>query len=228
MKRWYCALLVLIVTFGLVGCVQPVVAPPPSEEEAAPVSQTETYTDENGLFTAEYPADWVVQPYGFGDEDPTPHVIFGSEQEILDLSLVYEPLPENQIGVAVILLHRDMAAEAGITAETPLEEVAQVVVASMAPEEAQAGMPEATIESITLENGTPAVRIKMAAPTEAYVIHLADMGDGVYLLAPQILALGYENAELEAQVEAIINSVEVTATGEEVMAVTMSRMGGTE
>jgi len=193
--------------------------------EMGDVPQTETYVDENGLFTAEYPAGWVVDPYGFGDEDPTPHVNFGSQQEILELSMASEPLPEDQIGMSVILLHRDMVAEQGITAETPLEDIAQLVMASMAPEEAQEGMSEATIESITLENGTPAVRITTAAPSEAYVIHLVDMGDGVILLAPQILALGYENAELEAQVEAIINSVDLTASGEEVMAFIMSKMG---
>ena len=197
---------------------------PAAEMGDAP--QTETYTDENGLFTAEYPEGWVVDPYGFGDEDPTPHVNFGSDQEILELSMASEPLPEDQIGGSVILLHRNMLAEAGVTGETPLEEVAQMVIAGMASE--MAVMDEATLEPITLENGTPAVRITMAAPTEAYVVRLADMGDGILLLVPQILAPSYENAELEAQIEAIANSVEVTASGEEVMAVIMERMGATE
>lgn len=226
MKRWFYSLLALIVAFGLAGCIQPVVAPPQPEEEAVPIPQTETYVDENGLFTAEYPAGWVVDPYGFGDEDPTPHVNFGSDREILELSMAGEPLPEDQIGGSVILLHRDMLAEAGVTAETPLEELGQMVIVGMAPEEAQVGMAEAVLDSITLENGTPAVRITMAGPTEAYVVRLADMGDGVILLVPQILALDYENAELEAQIEAIANSVEVTASGEEVMAFIMENMGG--
>jgi hypothetical protein len=119
-----------------------------------------------------------------------------------------------------------MLAEAGVTAETSLEEMAQMVVASMAPEEL--GMAEAIYEAITLADGTPAVRVTVAAPTEVAVVRLADVGDGILLLVPQILAPGYENAELEAQIEAIANSVEVTASGEEVMAVIMERMGATE
>ncbi len=198
-----------------------------SAAETGDAPQTETYTDENGLFTAEYPAGWIVDPYGFGAEDPTPHVNFGSDREILELSMAGETLPEDQIGGSVILLHRAMLAEAGVTAETPLEEIAQMVMASMAPDEVQAGMAEATYESTALADGTPAVRINVAAPTEAVLIRLADMGDGILLLAPQILAPDYENAELEAQIEAIANSVEVTASGEEVMAVIMERMGAT-
>lgn len=210
-------LALLILAMGVAACsLKPITVQP----------QTQTYVDENGLFTAEYPAGWVVDPYGFGDEDPTPHVSFGSQQEILLLSMAGEPLPEDQIGMSVILLPQAM--EPKITAETPLDEVARLILASMAPPEAQEAMPDATFESITLENGTPAVRFTMAAPTEAYVVHLAEMGDGVYLLAPQILAPGYENAELQAQVEAIINSVKVTASSEEIMAFMMGRMGETE
>ncbi len=227
MKRWTYLMFALILTVGLIGCGGQA-APPPPEEEAAPAPQTETYTDENGFFTADYPTGWVVEPYGFGDEAPTPHVVFGSNQEILDLGEAYEPLPEDQIGVVVMILPRDMFAEAGVTAETPLEEVAPMVIAGTAPEEAQEGMAEATYESVTLDNGTQAIRATAAIATEAYVVHLADVGDGLYLLAPQILAVDYENAELEAQVEAIINSVEVTAPTEEVMGFIMEKMGAME
>ena len=228
MKFWQHLIFALFLAFGLIGCGGQAAAPPPSQAEAAPAPQTETYTDEHGFFTADYPTGWVVEPYGFGDEDPTPHVIFGSHQEILDLSEVNEPLPEDQIGVVVILLPRDMFAEAGVTAETPLEEVARLVVMGTAPEEAKESLADAAIKSITLSNGTPAVRITTAAPTEAYVVHLADVGDGLYLLAPQVLAVDYHNAELEAQVEAIINSVEVTASAEDVMGFIMDKMSAME
>ena len=134
MKRWHYFIIALFLAVGLIGCGgQPAATQP--EEEAAPVPQTETYTDERGFFTAEYPAGWVVEPYNFGDEMPFPHVAFGSHQEILDLSMVYEPLPEDQIGVAVMLLPRDLFAEAGVTAETPLEEAAPLVLMSMADDE---------------------------------------------------------------------------------------------
>jgi len=87
---------------------------------------------------------------------------------------------------------------------------------------------EATFESVSLSNGAPAVRITAAAPTEAYVMHFADLDDGLYLFTPQILAVDYKNAELEAQVEAIINSVEVTASAEDVMGFIMGKMGAME
>jgi hypothetical protein len=220
--------LVVVLAVGLIGCGGQ--AAPPSQPEEAEAPQLQTYTDENGFFTAEYPAGWVVQPYGFGDEAPFPHVTFASHQEIIDLSEVYEPLPEEQIGVAVMILPQAMFAEAGVTAETPLEEVARLVLAGMAdaPEEIDELLAEATFESISLSNGAPAVRITATAPTEAYVIHFADLGEGLYLFTPQILAVGYENAELEGQVEAIVNSVEVTASGDEVLGFIMEKMGAME
>ena len=217
MKFWqYPLLVLLLMTLGLFGCGGQA-APETQPEEAAPAPQTETYTDENGFFTAEYPAGWMVEPYGFEDA-PFPHVIFGSHQEIIDLSEVYEPLPENQIGVAVMLIPRDMFAEAGVTAETPLDEVARLVLGGMAdaPEDVEELLAEATFEAVTLSNGVPAARITASVPTEAYVIHFADVGDGLYLFTPQILAVDYHNANLEAEVEAIINSVNVTASSEEV------------
>ena len=65
------------------------------------------------------------------------------------------------------------------------------------------------------------------APTEAYVMTFSDQGDGLYLFTSQILAPDYENAELEAQVMAIVNSVELTASADEIMGFIMGKMGGT-
>lgn len=225
MKRWQYLIFALFLAVGLIGCGEQA-APPQLEEEEAPVPQTETYTDEHSFFTAEYPAGWVVQPYLFGDEAPFPHVAFGSHQEIMDLSMVYEPLPEDQIGVGVMILPRDMFAEAGVTAETPLDEVAQMVLMGLAdnPAEAAEMLAEATFESSTLSDGTPAVYATASIPTEAYAMTLADLGDGLYLFTSQILAVDYHNAELEAQVEAIVNSVELTASSEEVMEFIISKM----
>ena len=228
MKLWHHLIFTLLLTVGLIGCgAQPA---QPQAQEAAPAPPTETYTDENGFFTADYPAGWIVEPYGFGDEAPFPHVTFGSNQEIIDLSNAMKPLPEDQIAVAVMLLSSDMFAEAGVTAESSLEEVAPLVLASMAEgdEDIAQAMAKATIEPVNLSNGTPAVRVTAAAPSEAYIVRLADLGNGVYLFAPAVIAVDYHNAELEGQIEAIVNSVKVTASSEEVMAFVMEKMGGME
>ena len=58
MKLWHHLLFTLLLAVGLIGCgAQPA---QPQAEEAAPAAETETYTDENGFFTAEYPAGWLV------------------------------------------------------------------------------------------------------------------------------------------------------------------------
>ena len=57
---------------------------------------------------------------------------------------------------------------------------------------------------------------------------LADLGDGLYLFASRIEALDYHNAELEAQVEAIVNSFALTGSAEEVMAFITAQMSAME
>ncbi len=187
----------------------------------------EIYINENSFLTAQYPTGWVAQSNILGDMVPFPHVGFGSHREIMDLSLAEKPLPEDQIGAALMLVPHDMFAEAGVTAETPLEEVAKVVLTGMF-EGVEGVMEKATFASITLNDSTPAVYITAASPNEDYVMNFAELSDGLYLLASQILAVGYRNAELEAQTEAIVNSVEFTTSSNEVMAFIMEKISAME
>ena len=49
----------LFIAIGLVGCSGQAVETQPQQ---APPPQTETYTDEHGFFSVDYPAGWVVKP----------------------------------------------------------------------------------------------------------------------------------------------------------------------
>lgn len=190
-----------------------------------------TYTDKHGFFTVQYPADWIVEPYLFGDEMPMPHVAISSDKEVNEKSMAWEPLPEGQIGVGIMLLPHSMFAEAGLTADTPLEETARTILMAMGaddPEAVAEMVTQATFEEISLANGTPAILGRSSAPTEAYVMTLSEQVDGLYLFTSQILALDYANAELEAQVMEIVNSVELTAPAEEIMGFIMAKMGAME
>lgn len=221
--RWT---VVAYVALMLMAC-QPI-QPVTTEDVAAPTLAT--YTDQHGFFTAQYPADWVVKPH-MGEEMPVPHVAIGSHMEIMEKSSAWELLPEDQIGVGIMLLPRDMFAEAGLTADTPLEEAARLILTGMGaddPEAVAEMVAQTTFEEITLANGIPAVLGRSSAPTEAYVMTLSDQGDSLYLFTSQILALDYENAVLEAQVMAIVNSIEVTASTDEIMAFIMGKMGASQ
>lgn len=218
------AVLVCIALF-LVAC-QPIQPPVISSDPAA---ATTTYIDEQGYFTVEYPAEWVALGDLFADA-PFPHVGIGSHQEIVDLSTAEQLLPEDQIGVGLMLIPRAMFAEAGITAETPLTEVAPLLLMAMSGDAAltAALLGDAAATPITLRNGAPAVRLAFDGLTEAYEITLADVGDGLLLFASRIQALDHRNAALEAQVDAVVDSFALNATAEQVMGFIMAQMGAIE
>ena len=223
MKRQLSNVLILACAMLLLTSCQ-LAQPAATEHEAAPALAT--YTDANGFFTLRYPAAWVVKPHLFGDEMPIPHVAIASHAEIIDKSIESELLPEEQIGVAIMLLPSAMFADAGLTADTPLEEAARLILMGMGADEPDAVaqmVDAATFEAISLDNGTSAVLISSSAPTEAYEMTLSDWGDGLYLFTSQIQALDYHSAELEAQVLEIVNSVMVTATAEQVMGFMMEK-----
>jgi hypothetical protein len=194
-----------------------------------PASALSTYTDKHDFFTADYPADWVALGYLFADA-PFPHVGIGSHQEIIDLSTADQLLPEDQIGVGLMLIPRDMFAEAGLTADTPLAEVLPLLLMAMADDtEVMAGLiDDAVAEPHTLANGAPAVRLAFDGLTEGYGMALADLGDGLYLFASRIQALDHHNAALEAQVDAVVDSFVLTASAEQVMGFIMTQMGAME
>ena len=215
------ALLVLI----LAAC-QPVL---PAASTEAPSPDLATYTDAGGLFTVQHPAGWVVDATSFPDM-PMPYVALGSNQEILDASTAWQPLPEDQIGVAVMLVPRALFAEAGITDDMPLEDALPLIVTAMSADDPQA--PEdafaSTAEALTLANGLPAIRMEGEATTEAYLMTAADLGDGLLLIAPRIQAVGVHNEALEAQVDAVINSFELTASAGDVMGHVMDNLAQME
>ena len=151
--RWWLAL--PIIALFLIAC-QPI---QPISTNDSPSTELAIYTDQHGFFTAQYPADWVVEPYLFGDEMPIPHVAINSDTEISEKSMAWEPLPEDQIGVGIILIPRSMFAEAGLTADTPLDEAVRLILSGMGaddPEAVAEMIAQATFEEITLANGTPA------------------------------------------------------------------------
>ena len=94
------------VALVLIACqpIQPVTISDSSASASA--SASATYMDEHGFFTVQYPADRVVEPYLFGDDLPVPHVAISSDTEINEKSMAWEPLPEDQIGVGIMLLPR--------------------------------------------------------------------------------------------------------------------------
>ena len=80
--------------------------------------------------------------------------------------------------------------QAGLTADTPLEEAARLIMTSMGAEDAEEVaqmLAMAAFEEITLDDGMPAILGQCSAPTEAYVMTLSDRGDGLYLFTSQIL-----------------------------------------
>lgn len=226
MNNRFLWLAVLIHVAGFLVACQPIQSP--STIRQSPSTLT-TYSDEHGFFTVEYSPDWVALGYLFADA-PFPHVGIGSHQEIIDLSTAEQLLPEGQIGVALMLVPRDMFAEAGITAETPLAEVAPLLLMAMADDvELVAGLiGDAAAEPVTLSNGAPAVRLAFDGLTEAYEMTLADLGDGLLLFASRIQALDHHNAVLEAQVDAVVDSFALTASAEQVMSFIMAQMDSTE
>ena len=114
----------------------------------------------------------------------------------------------------------------GVTPDAPLEELLALFIVGMAGDDMdpEALLAEAELSSYTLADGRPAAQAFTGIETEDYELTLVDMGDGVYLFAPQILASGYRNAELEAQVDAILDSFAFTSSGDEVMAYVMAQM----
>lgn len=218
------AVLIYIALF-LIAC-QPI--QPPSTI-SQPTSALNTYADEHGFFTVEYPTDWVALGYLF-DDAPFPHVGIGSNQEIIDLSTAEQRLPEDQIGAALMVIPRVLFAEAGIAAETPLADAATLLLMAMSDDaELMAGLiGGAAAEPVTLANGAPAVRLAFDGLTEAYEMTLADLGDGLLLFASRIQALDHHNAALEAQVDTVVDSFALTTSAEQVLGFIMAQMSATE
>jgi hypothetical protein len=216
LPAWLAAAIVLL---ALVGCrpVQPLPIDSTPGDAAPP--NLATYTDAGGIYSVVYPADWVVIG-GFVADMPFPNVAIGSNHEILELSEAAQLLPPDQIGAGLVVMPRAALAAAGIEASTPLTAALPLVLGAMSDDPAfmaqLAGAAPAAATS--LANGANAARIEFEGPTEAYSITLADLGDGLLLFAPRVQALGSRNAELEAQVDAIVDSFTLTASEEQLRA----------
>lgn len=222
MYRRFVSVFAFAVLILLLMACQPVM---PEEDVAAP--DLATYEDPGGLYTFDYPEGWVVDA-DFQEtlESPFPGLALGSNQEILDQSIDFEPLPEGQIGIAVMLVPGAMFAEAGIAPDASLEDLLAVFMIGMAPEgtDPEALLAQAEISTFTMADGKPAARAFSGIETEDYELTLVELGDSIYLFAPQILSVGYRNAELEAQVDAILENFEFTSSADEVARFVMTKM----
>jgi hypothetical protein len=115
---------------GLIGCSGQTLQ---AQSQEVLVPQTEPYTDENGLFTVQYPAGWAVYPYLFTSEFDMPfaNVAFSSSQEITERSLKDELLPEGEIGVGIMLMPPDIFAELGLADDASIAETAEAAMIMM-------------------------------------------------------------------------------------------------
>jgi hypothetical protein len=222
MSRRFTSLLAFVVVALLAMACQPVM---PETEMAAPALAT--YEDPDGLYTFDYPEGWIVDAeFQETFESPFPGLALGSNEEILDTSMNFEPLPEGEIGIAMMLVPSAMFAEEGINPDASLEELVSVFIVGAATEgmDPEALLAEAEISSFTLADGREAARAFTGIETEDYELTLIDMGDGIYLFAPQILAVDYRDAELEAEVDAILESFAFTGSPDAVVEYVMAQM----
>jgi hypothetical protein len=222
MSRRFTSLLALAVVALFAMACQPVM---PETEMAAPALAT--YEDPGGLYTFDYPEGWIVDAdFQETFESPFPGLALGSNQEILDTSINFEPLPEGEIGIAMMLVPSALFAEEGINPDATLEELLAVFMVGMATEEMdpEALLAAAEISSFTLADGRAAAQAFTGIETEDYELTLVDLGEGVYLFAPQILAVDYRDAELEAEVDAILESFAFTGSPEAVVEYVMAQM----
>ena len=98
--------ILLALALVLSACAVQVQAPQESAINEGAGGETTTFTDANGLFTAEYPAGWYLEPNGFTERFgmPFPNVALGTSKELIDLSSAEHLLPEGEIGVGLILM----------------------------------------------------------------------------------------------------------------------------
>ena len=192
----------------------------PAETSAGDIA---TYADANGLFTADYPSGWYVEPYGFTERFgmPFPNVLIGTSKEVMDLSSVEQLLPEGEIGLGMALMPKAMFTEMGMAEDAPLDVVAEFAATALS----AGDMPDIPgIEVITLANGTQAAQFRADGETESAWVIVQELGDGVVLFAPSVVAPGYRNETLEAQVADIVASLELTGSLEDVVAVMEANM----
>lgn len=219
MKQIHIPIVVLLaLALALSACTTQIEAPAESH-----TGDAATYSDANGLFTLSHPAGWYVEPSGFTERFgmPFPNVLVGTSKELMDLSSTEQLLPEGEIGLGLVFLPKPMLIEMGMAEDAPLVQVAEFAAMALS----EGDMPEIpAIDLVTLANGTEAAQFRADGETESAIVLVQELGDGVILFAPAVVAPGYRNQTLEDQVEAIVSSLQFTGSRADVGAFVEAQM----
>ncbi|HRL11380.1 MAG TPA: hypothetical protein PKX07_05845 [Aggregatilineales bacterium] len=181
------------------------------------VAEVSTYEDANGLFTVNYPAAFTAVRPDLAREFglPFPSVGFADTEDTLTKSLAAEIVPDGGYGIAVMLLPEAFFTSMGLPADAPLSDLAQV----FAPEPGNAeGLEVASLESITLPNGTEAVRAAGKGVTEDTQVLFFELADGLYTMVSMVTAVGGRTEAMEADLVAVATSLVFTGSLEDVLA----------
>jgi hypothetical protein len=222
MKHLY----ILWLLLGVVLLVIPTLA----QDAADAASPMATFGDETGLFTVQYPADFIVggkyltERVGF----PFPNVLLLATPGLfnrVDTSLEppWQPIAMGDWGVAVIFLPKAMFAEMGVAADAPILDVANAW-ATMSLD--ANGVINFQPDAMLLDSGAAAIVITGRGsddgaggpPPEDNYLMLHEITDGVIALTTIVSAVDGRTPEMEALHLAITNSIQFTGTAEDVMA----------
>lgn len=181
------------------------------------VTDTATYTDPDGFFTVNYPAELsAVRPdlareFGL----PFPSVAFADSDETLELSTAAQLVPEGGWGIAAMFIPEAFFTAMGMPEDAPLIDRATV----FSPQEGNAeGLVVAAINEITLANGAPAIQAEGAGEMEDTYVVFTQAGDGLYVMVSMISAPGGRTAEMVDGVMMMVNSITFTGTVEAILA----------
>lgn len=213
----YLTLLVLILVVSLPTAIF-------AQDEDA--METTTFEDENGLFTLEYPT--VLEPFPnlFGEADETmifPNYAFTTSEELNELSLAFEPVPEGEWGYGLLFFPVDMFAEMGMEEDATIADLAQVFMLgqfsdgdeNLTEEQIEGMLEMMTIETVELEDGSEAAQIDLPGETEDNLVLLFEPADGVLALLSLLTAPG---ARTDEQIDAWLasaNSLDFLGTAED-------------
>lgn len=181
------------------------------------VTDAIAYTDPNGMFTLDYPAEFAaVRPdfartLGF----PFPSVALADIDATIDLSAAAQPVLEGGWGIGVMFIPEAFFLQVGMPADASLSDLAMVFAPQ--PENAE-GVEVIGMSEITLADGKTAIQGEASGVTEDNLSIFYEAADGVYVLAALLSSPG---GRTDAMVEAFmmtVNSIEFTGTEDAILA----------